>query len=311
VTQTSASATSRSALDESIASVQRHFNGQLGLAATNLTSGEQVLLNADVLFPTASVIKVAILAELFGQAKEGRLVLDERVEMQSADLVGGSGVLRELLPGLQPTLTDLAMLMVVLSDNVATNMLIDRVGGVEAVNKRVQSEYGFSSIVLRNRVDFDRIGDDVRNFAEATPADLMRFMERLARHELVSAAASTEMLRILGRQQYLDQVPRYLKVNPYARELNMQPAVDVACKTGFFPGTRVDAGVLVLSSEVTVAYCAAASASPDLTIAPESDPAIVNGLLGKLLVDYWWPDAGTTGTLATPYMAAYGLKADA
>jgi len=311
MTQTTANAIARTTLDENILLLERQFRGQLGLAATNLTTGEQVLLNADVLFPTASVIKVAILAEVLAQADEGRLAMDERLEMQAHDLAGGSGVLRELLPGLQPTLTDLAMLMVVLSDNTATNMLIDRVGGVEAVNKRVHGEYGFGSIVLRNRVDFEKIGSDVRNFAEATPADLMRFMERLARHELVSAGASTEMLRIMRRQQYLDQVPRYLKVNPFARELNMQPAVDVACKTGFFPGTRVDAGMLSLAGQVEIAYCAAANASPDTTLAPESEPAIVNGLLGKLMVDYWWPDAATSGTLSTPYAAAYGLKADA
>ncbi len=308
--EATAKPTSRSELDQNIAALQQRFQGQLGLAATNLTTGEQVLVNADVLFPTASVIKVAILAEMFAQVEEGRLKLDERLVMQASDLAGGSGVLGELLPGLQPTLTDLATLMVVLSDNTATNMLIDRVGGVEAVNRRVQGDYGFNSIALHNRVDFEKIGSDVRRFAEATPGDLMRFMERLAREALVSARASKEMLRIMSRQQYLDQVPRYLKVNPYARELNMKPDVDVACKTGFFPGTRVDAGVLTLAQAVTIAYCAVAHGSADTGMAPETAPAIVNGLLGKLVVDYWWPARGTSGTLPTPYAAAYGLKVE-
>ena len=308
MTQTAASP--RSDLDRKIATLESRFQGSLGLAATNLGTGEQVLLHADQVFPTASVIKVSVLLELFAQAEEGRLKPDERLEMQASDMVGGSGVLRELLPGLQPTLTDLAMLMVVVSDNTATNMLIDRLGGCAVINHRVQDEYGFRSIALHNRVDFDRIGSDVRRFAEATPADLMRFMERLAREELVGRNASREMLRILGRQQYLDQVPRYVKVNPYARELNMQPDVDAALKTGFFPGTRVDAGVLTLRGEVKIAYCAAAHASPDLTIAPESQPAIINGLLGKLLVEYWWPGPHPgAGTLPTAYAAAYGIQA--
>ncbi len=302
-------ARSRSDLDRNISIVQRRFRGSLGLAATNLHTGEQVLLSAEQVFPTASVIKVSVLAELFAQADEGRLTLDERLEMRTSDIVGGSGVLRDLLPGLQPTLTDLAMLMVIVSDNTATNMLIDRVGGCDVVNQRVQGEYGFRSIVLHNRVDFEKIGSDVRRFAEATPADLMRFMERLAREELVSPSASREMLRILGRQQYLDQVPRYLRVNPYARELNMQPDVDAQLKTGFFPGTRVDAGVLTLRGEVKVAYCAAAHGSPDPTIAPESDPAIVNGLLGRLLAEYWWPGPDPRqGILPTPYAAVYGIE---
>jgi beta-lactamase class A len=311
MTPTAARPKSREELDRRIAALQHRFEGQLGLAATNLATGEQVLVNADQLFPTASVIKVSILAELFAQAEEGRVRLDERLEMQPSDVVGGSGVLKELVPGLQPTLTDLAMLMVVLSDNTATNMLIDRLGGCDAINQRVQGEYGFTSVALHNRVDFEEIGPDVRRFAEATPADLMRFMERLAREQLVSANASREMMRILSRQQYLDQVPRYLKVNPYARELNAQPEVAAALKTGFFPGTRVDAGVLTLANQVQIAYCVAAHGSPDMTIAPESSPAIVNGLLGKLLVEYWWPTtAPGSGTFETPYTAVYGVQWD-
>jgi len=301
----------RNMLDQRIDRLQRGFPGQLGLAATNLSTGEEVLVNADEVFPTASVIKVSILAELFAQAEEGRLLLGERLEMRPSDIVGGSGVLKELLPGLQPTLEDLAMLMVVLSDNTATNMLIDRVGGVETINQRVQGEYGLKTIALHNRVDFEKIGPDVRRFAEATPIDLMRFMARLARGQLVSPTASHKMLQIMSRQQYLDQVPRYLKVNPYARELNVTPEIGVACKTGFFPGTRADAGVLTLPGEVKIAYCAVANAAPDTSIAPEAEPAIVQGLLGKLLVDYWWPRSdGSSGTLATPYARSYGLEAD-
>ena len=309
MTQTSSTPRARADLDRNIAAVQRRFPGQLAVAATNLTTGEQVLVNADQLFPTASVIKVSILAELFAQADEGRLKLDERLEMRASDIVGGSGVLKELLPGLTPTLADVAVLMVVLSDNVATNMLIDRLGGCEAINARIQGEYGFASIALHNRVDFEKIGSDVRRFAEATPIDLMRFMERLAREELVSPGASREMLRVMSRQQYLDQVPRYLQVNPYARELNAQPEVGAALKTGFFPGTRVDAGVLTLANEVKIAYCVVANDSPDLTIAPESDASVVNGLIGKLLVEYWWPSAHAgTGTLPTPYTSTYGIS---
>jgi beta-lactamase class A len=309
MTQAATSARSRADLDANIARVQRQFDGQLGIAATNMQTGEQVLVNADQVFPTASVIKIAVLAELFEQVDEGKLKLDERLPMQASDIVGGSGVLKELLPGLQPTLTDIAMLMVILSDNTATNMLIDRVGGCEVINRRMQGDYGFSSIALHNRVDFEKIGPDVRRFAEAAPIDLMRFMVKLGREELVSATASREMLRIMSRQQYLDQVPRYLKVNPYARELKMEPEVGASLKTGFFPGTRVDAGVLTLSGTVKVAYCVAAHGSTDLTIAPEATPAVVNGLIGKLLVEYWWPDSGSTGTLPTAYTLAYGLEA--
>ena len=80
-----------------------------------------------MLLPTASTIKVCILAEVYAQAEEGKLRLDERIEMTAADQVGGSGVLWWLNPGLHPTIYDLAMLMIIKSDDTATNMLgIDR-----------------------------------------------------------------------------------------------------------------------------------------------------------------------------------------
>src|SRR5438132_14161500 len=82
-------ARSRAGLDRNIANVQSRFKGQLGVAAKNLATGEQVLVNADQLFPTASVIKVSILADLFAQAEEGRLQLDEPLPIQASYIVGG------------------------------------------------------------------------------------------------------------------------------------------------------------------------------------------------------------------------------
>ena len=106
MTQTSSTPRARSDLDRNIATLQRRFPGQLAVAATNLTTGEQVLVDADQLFPTASVIKVSILAELFAQADEGRLRLDERLEMPM------------ILPPV-PELVDLEEARVLIADDVA------------------------------------------------------------------------------------------------------------------------------------------------------------------------------------------------
>ena len=119
---------------ERLESIQSRFSGRFGLAARNLTTGEEFLLDHDQVFPTASSIKTAILYEVFRQAEEGTFGLDDRVELKSSDIVRGSGVLRDIAPGLQPTVHDLAMLMIIVSDNTATNMLIDLVGGPDPVN---------------------------------------------------------------------------------------------------------------------------------------------------------------------------------
>jgi beta-lactamase class A len=191
--------------------------------------------------------------------------------------------------------------MVVVSDNTATNMLIDRVGGVEAVNATMRS-LRLETIVLHNRVDFEMIGNDIRRFGEASPLDLARLVEGLLHGEIVDAASSAAMLAIMRRQQYLDQVPRYLDVNPYAQELSTAAPVEVAAKTGFYTGTRVDMGALFLANGVTIAYCVASSGSDDSSFAPENEGAVTNGLVGRELVKHWWPqDAGPPPLLPTAY----------
>jgi beta-lactamase class A len=292
----------REDLDRRIEQIQSQFSGVLGIAAKNLTTDEEIQVSADRIFPTASAIKLSILVELFEQVEEGKLDLNDRLEMSESDIVRGSGILKELGAGLSPTIYDLATLMIVLSDNTATNMLIDRLGGVDAINGRVHDKYGLTSVVLHNRVDFEKIGGDVRRFAEAAPRDLMRLVELIARGQAVSASASQEMLEILSRQQYLDQVPRYLNRNPYARELKLEQELTVACKTGFFPGTRVDAGVIFHRGEALIAYCVVAHDCADTKMSVENEANVVNGLIGRLMVEYWWPSEDASSvTLPTRY----------
>jgi beta-lactamase class A len=293
----------RERLDASIERVLSRFSGVAGFAAKNLTSNEEVLVSADQSLPTASVIKVAILAEVFRQAQLNVLDLDERLPLSRDDIVGGSGILKALGDGLCPTIRDLATLMVIVSDNTATNMLIERVGGVDRINETMK-QYGLESIILHNRVDFLAIGEDVRRFGEARAYDLMRFNEMLHRGEIVDASASRAMIDIMRGQQYLDQVPRYLRNVAPRPQKSSESAASVACKTGFFPGTHADAGLIYLPDDVTIAYCMMTHESTDVSIGAESEGAIVNGVLGRLLIEYWWPSE--TGSinflLPSPYV---------
>jgi beta-lactamase class A len=255
--------------------------------------------------PTASVIKLAILVEVFRQATEEGLDLEQRVEMRDTDIVRGSGILKELGPGLAPTVGDLAMLMVVLSDNTATNMLIDLVGGVEPVNRTMHDRLGLDAVQLHSRVDFARIGNDVSRFGESTPRAMMRLVEMLVQGEVVDAASSRAMIDILQRQQYLDQAPRYINFNPYAKELSLDQPIWIGCKTGFFPGTRVDAGFMRLPTGVTIVYCLMTDKARDTSIAAESESVVTNGLIGRVLLEYWWPE-GSAGDvlLDSPHVRA-------
>ena len=298
----------RNELDNAIARVVSGFSGDLAFAARNLKTGETIEVNADTVFPTASVIKLAVLIEVFRQAAEARIDIQQRVTLNEDEIVRGSGILKELGAGLNPTVYDLATLMVVLSDNTATNMLIDLVGGVEAVNRTMHNRLGLRTIVLHNQVDFGKIGGDIRQFGESSAREMMELVARIANHEIVDLASSIAMADIMQRQQYLDQLPRYVNFNPYAKELRLEQPIWIGCKTGFFPGTRVDAGFIRLPEEVTLAYCAMTDGSADTSIAAETEGVVVNGLLGRLMLEYWWPGERIPDgvLLASPYVAVRG-----
>ncbi len=204
--------------------------GTLGVAARNLATGTAVDLNAEEVFPSASVIKVAILVELFARAEEGRLRLAERVALREEDKVEGSGVLKELRPGLEFTLEELARLMIVVSDNTASNMLIDRVTP-ETVTARMRT-LGLQRTVLGRRFyDFAARDRGLENWA--TPTDFAHLFTLLERRQVVSPDASEAMLAILRRQQFDSKIPRLLP-----------PEVTVAHKTGTITGASHDAGIL-------------------------------------------------------------------
>jgi beta-lactamase class A len=292
----------RTGAAKAITALADQFAGKLQVAALELQSGDRVLFRAEDVAATASTIKIPILVEVYRQAREGALSLDERLELRADMQVGGSGVLKELATGLRPTIRDLATLMVVVSDNTATRLLIDRIGGAGAVNATMRS-IGLETIILHDPVDPDAIRKDIRRFGEASPLDLARLVAGLVRGEIVDPPSSAAMLATMRRQQYLDQVPRYLDVNPYAaEEPGVTKRLDVASKTGFSRGTRVDMGALFLGDGVTIAYCVSSSGSEDNSFAPENAGAVVNGLVGRELVKYWWPrSAGAVPLLRTSY----------
>jgi beta-lactamase class A len=294
----------RHGLEEKVDRLRQHFSGQLSVAARNLTTGDELLADPDRLYPTASTIKIAILIELHAQAQEGKLSLAEKLAVTQGNQVGGSGVLRDLADGAGLSVRDLGTLMMTVSDNTATNLLIDRVGGVAAVNKRLHDGLGLDTIALHRRIDFDEIGDDVRRFAEATPRDLMRLMEMLLRGQAVSKQVSEAVLAVMRRQQYLEFVPRYLQYTPWAAELGLNPPITVANKPGFLAGTGVDAGALFLPDGVEVACCVMAHGSRDLSHMTECEPAIACGIVGRWLVEEWWPGGDLNAAiLESPYFA--------
>lgn len=170
--------------------------GVVGIAIEDLTSGERFTVNDSITFPQASAIKVAILIELLRQADAGALSLGERIEVGAAQQVGGDGVLQSFADrGSALSLHDLAILMITLSDNTATNVLIARIG-MANVNRMLDG-MGLGEIRLRRPMM--RSDESARgNENVATPRAAARLMGRVARCDLpMSRRACTEVRRML------------------------------------------------------------------------------------------------------------------
>jgi len=211
----------RHKFEQQVAAIAAGVDGVLGYAILDLTSGDRLGHLDGETFPTASTIKLAIVYELFKQAEERTIALDERLTLDRSKAVGGSGVLQQLGT---PTLSirDYATLMVMLSDNTATNVLIDRLG-MENVNRRLRAE-GLSATRLRRHMmdaEAARRGDE----NVSSPAELVRLLE-------IINATQPEAVDLLKKS----------KESRLRRGL---PAgVETADKPGELAGVRVDAGVV-------------------------------------------------------------------
>jgi beta-lactamase class A len=215
------------AMEERISDIVRQFRGVLGVAALDLRSREWIAVNAGTRFPTASTIKTAVMIEAHHQAADGRLPLDAKFTLRDTDKVGGSGVLNGLQDGLVLTTADLIHLMIVSSDNTATNILIERLGTTR-INQRLES-YGIHEVKLF-RPTFrdgraDVLPDLEREFGlgMATPRDMVRLMALIADGKAVDRKASDLMLATLRKQQDRAMIPRLLP---------SLPGVSIANKTG-------------------------------------------------------------------------------
>jgi beta-lactamase class A len=284
----------------SLRRVMADFSGVLAVAARAEDTGEVLAVDADRVMPTASVIKLAILAEVFRQEDAGALSLREPITLQEANRAGGSGVLKDLSAGLTLPLLDYATLMITVSDNTATNTLIDRLGGVAPVNHFMADVLGLATIQLNRKVTIPASaepGGPRPPLGLGSPRHLMELASLTWQRRLVSPRASEQMLSILGRQHYLDQVPRLLDCHPLSPSAGPPAGIAVANKTGMADGARADAGLLLLGGRA-VSY-AVMSVSADTSLHPDHDGMLANAAAGVAIAERFWPGPGRPPVRAT------------
>lgn len=206
----------------------RQLPAELGAYYLDLSSGRSWGWKAEDDFPAASVIKVPIFLAVLQAAQAGRISLEQKRAVRLTDHVGGAGVIFELHEGIELTLTDFCRLMIVISDNVASNVLLDSLpeGELQALFQRL----GMLKTVLGRRfMEMPRPGHDNRT----TAMDMGRCLAALAQGEVLDKSHTQQALAVLRRQQYREKIPQRLP-----------PELSVAHKTGELDGVRHDVALV-------------------------------------------------------------------
>jgi beta-lactamase class A len=218
-------------LATAIADVDQNLDGVLGVAIEDLTTGQTFFLRPDEVFPQASSIKIAVLAELYRQSQtQGGAKLTDLYTVQASDLVPDSDIMLGLTPGVtRVTNRDLATMMVAVSDNAATNVLIDRVE-MESVNKLMDS-LGLSHTRLRRKMmDLKAASEGRENVS--TPREMMTLLDSIYRGKVLNKEMTADFFKVLSTHKD-SFIPR-----------DLPPDLRIANKPGELEGVRNDSGVV-------------------------------------------------------------------
>src|SRR5579885_2610578 len=208
-------------LENNIERITKSVNADWGIYVKCLETGEEIALNADRQMDTMSVIKIPLMAEAFRQIEAGKFRLEDRIELKESDKRPGTGIIRSLDAGVPLTIKDLLTLMIIVSDNTATDLMYGKIGGPEALNREMD-RLGFKTIRAQrtgkewfaalaaapSRDEFHREGKTP--FGLSSPREMGKLLEMIKRGQVVNQAASDQMLAIMRGQVYSSRLPKYV-----------------------------------------------------------------------------------------------------
>ncbi len=226
-------------LESTINDIDRNLDGVLGVAIEDLTTGQRFLLHGDSIFPQASSIKIAVLAELYHQAKQsaegasGKAKLTDLYTVRATDLVQDSDIMGGLTPGVtQLTNRDLATMMVAVSDNSATNVLFDRLG-MENVNALLDGLGLHNTKLRRKMMDVKAATEGRENIS--TPQDMLTLLEQIYQGKVLNKEMTADFFKMLSTPKD-SFIPR-----------DLPDGLQIANKPGELEAVRNDSGIVFLA----------------------------------------------------------------
>jgi serine-type D-Ala-D-Ala carboxypeptidase (penicillin-binding protein 5/6) len=255
--------------------------GKVAVAIKQLKTGEAFSHNAEVPMPTASLIKLAIMAETYRQAEEGKIDLAKQITLRQEDKVPGSGILTQhFSPGMSLPLVDAVHLMIVYSDNTATNLVLDQIGlpatsaAMEKLglpNTKVHSKVfrGDSTIFPERSKEF--------GLGSTTAGEMVQLLELLEQGKLAGEVGTKEMRRHLAACED-KRLSRHFP-----------PEIKVLQKTGSVTAIRTVAGIIELPSG-NVAVCVLTNENKDRRWAADNAGEVLAANIGRILLEHFQPD---------------------
>lgn len=268
-----------STLESVITPLVKAHKGKVTLAIKNLETGESFRIDDDLPMPTASLIKFPVMIEAYRQAAEKRVDLDKPVTLKETDKVPGSGILTyHFSPGASFPLKDAVHLMIVYSDNTATNLVLDQIG-IESTAKTMES-MGLPNTKIHSKVfkrETSKFPDRSKQFGlgSATAGEMLKLCEALYKEELVSKEASKAMLEHMKACDDKDKFPRFL---PSGTKL--------AFKTGSVDDVRTAAGI-VYTPRGPAAICVMSKQNEDKRYVPDNAGNRLCAEIAKAVFDYY------------------------
>jgi beta-lactamase class A len=266
-----------SVLDQRVRAEVAQFKGKVSLFAKNLDTGAVYELAGDDRVPTASTIKLAIMVEAFARVAEGKAKWTDELILTKEKKVGGSGILNEFADGLHLTFRDAVTLMMLMSDNTATNLVID-VLTADAVNARMEL-LGLKETRLMRRVfgggtslEGKKEENKVFGLGRTTPREMVMLLEKLERGEVINPAASKEMLELMKREQGTNGIWRD------------EWRLPKATKSGALDALRSNIGI-VYHPRGRIALAITCNEMPEVNWTVDNPALLLMSRLSEILVD--------------------------
>lgn len=229
-------------LAEKLSSLEQQYNGTLHIAAKRLDAAGEFALRSESILPTASACKLFVLCELFRQADAGTLDLNAPLGWKPEHHRGGDGVLRAMIPGQTLSIHNMAVLMIVLSDNIATTALVELVGPAN-INRSLKT-WKLNDSDFHDGLPGGPTAAQMKQ-PVSSPRDFCSLLERIFRREILTPKSCDEIIRILRAQRVNDMMARYIPVGEDWGAAEQW----IADKTGYGE-CRVDVGLIKTKSLV-------------------------------------------------------------